>query len=423
MYNILCVDDTQANLFILESLFEQYNDKYNVITALSGEDALGVLLDEKIDIILLDVMMPGLNGFETAEMIKANKQTKNIPIIFLTAKKDNETIKSAFNYGVDYLSKPYGEYELFSRINSHLKLMQYQKELKKQLIFNQSIIDSQHNIIIINDETTHKMTSVNKSFLEFFHATSLEDFISRHSCISELFMEYENYFSLHTLNDGKSWINSISSNDSSEYNVLIMDIDTFTPCAFKIDVNTIENTNNYVITLTNITKLTTKSKHFEHKATYDALTGIYNRSKFNDILNEKYELFKRYQNNICFAIFDIDFFKKVNDTYGHIIGDKTLITFSKTINDAVRVTDTFARWGGEEFVLLMPETSLDNAIKTVDHLRKLIENTSFKEVNKITCSVGVSKFNIDDTIDNILIRSDEALYEAKESGRNKVCSK
>ena len=423
MYNILCVDDTQANLFILESLFEQHNDKYNIITALSGEDALGVLLDNQVDIILLDVMMPGLNGFETAEMIKNNKQTKNIPIIFLTAKRDDETIKNSFTYGVDYLSKPYDEYELFARVDYHIKLIQLQRDLQHQLVFNQSVIDSQNNIIIINDEKTHKMISVNKSFLEFFHVKSLEEFTSKYICISELFMEYENYFSMQMLNDGKSWVNTIFSNNSSEYNVLIMDIDTFTPCAFRIDVNNINYTTNYVITLTNITKLTTKSKLFEHKATYDALTGIYNRSKFNDVLNENYELFKRYNINLCFAIFDIDFFKKVNDNYGHIIGDETLITFAKTINDAVRVTDTFARWGGEEFVLLMPEISLDNAIKTVDHLRKLIEDTSFKEVNKITCSVGVSKFNIDDTIDNILIRSDEALYEAKESGRNKVCSK
>ncbi len=421
MYNILCVDDTPANLLVLESLFETHNDKYNIITVESGHGALGILLSQSIDLILLDVMMPELDGFETAQLVKANKQTEDIPIIFLTAKRDDETIKNAFIHGVDYLSKPYDEFELFIRVDIHLKLAISQKKLNEQIVFNQSVLDSQKSILFIQDGDGLVLT--NKSFLNFFNVKSIDEFNSINGCVSDLFMEYENYFSLHILNDSIHWCDKLSGHEDIEYNILIMDTTIFEPKAFRINVNGISNTNKFIVSLTDITQLTTKSKNFEIKATYDALTNIYNRSKFNELINEHYNLFKRYNTPLSFAIFDIDFFKKVNDTYGHMIGDETLITFSKTIDDATRETDIFARWGGEEFVLLMPETSIEEAKTAVEHLRKLIEQTHFKKVKTITCSIGISQFNQDDTIDDILMRSDEALYKAKESGRNKVCIK
>jgi len=421
MYDILCVDDTPANLLVLESLFEVYEDKYNIITAESGNDALGILLSQNIDIILLDVMMPGLSGFETAQLVKSNKKTKDIPILFLTAKRDNETIKDAFTYGVDYLSKPYDEFELITRVETQLKFVESQKQLQEQISFNKSILNAQQNITFIQDKD--KIITANKSFLSFFNLKNIEEFNAQHKSISSLFMEYENYFSLHVLNHGEHWCNELSAQEDTEYNILMMDVDTFQPRAFKINVNNIAKTDKFVVSLTDITVLTTKSKTYEIKATYDALTNIYNRSKFNDLIEEYYSIFKRYNTPLSFAIFDIDFFKKVNDNFGHIIGDETLIKFAQTIDNATRDTDMFARWGGEEFVLLMPETSMDEAKLATDKLRQIIENTPFVQVGNVTCSIGVSQFQKGDTIDDILIRSDEALYEAKETGRNKVCTK
>jgi len=422
VYNILCVDDTEANLFILESLFEQYNDNYNVITALSGEKALGVLLENKVDLILLDVMMPVLSGFETARLIKANKLTKDIPIIFLTAKRDDETIHDSFKYGVDYLSKPYDEFELFTRIDTHLKLVESKQELKKQVEFNQAVLDSQRNIIFIQDK--NEIVKANKSFLDFFNVKSIEQFNNMYSCITELFMEYENYFALNILNNHKLWYEDIIHTDKvTEYNIMIMDTKIFEPKSFKIDVSEIKGSQKFVITFTDITSLTTKSKRFETKATYDELTSIYNRSKFNEVMIEYFNLFTRYNEPLCFAIFDIDFFKQVNDTYGHLVGDEVLIKFSQTINSMVRATDVFARWGGEEFTLLMPGTKIDDGFEVVNKIREVIENVKFEVIGQKTCSVGVTQFKKDDTIDSALVRADEALYEAKESGRNKVCVK
>jgi len=123
------------------------------------------------------------------------------------------------------------------------------------------------------------------------------------------------------------------------------------------------------------------------------------------------------------VFFDLDFFKKVNDTYGHDIGDETLITFAKTIDENIRVTDVFARWGGEEFTLIMPNTTIENGFQVVDNLRKLIQNTRFKQIGHKTCSVGLTSFKDGDVIESIVARADEALYEAKETGRNKVVVK
>lgn len=419
MYTVLCVDDTPANLLVLESLFEDYNTEYKIITVQGGYEALEVLLKVSVDLILLDVMMPEIDGFQTAQLIKTNKLTKNIPIIFLTAKRDDQTIEKAFEYGVDYLSKPYDERELMARVESQIKLVDVQKKLNQQILFNQSVLDSQKNIMMIHGDDG--VISANKSFLEFFSVNTVEEFSKNINCISELFMEYDNYFSLHILNGNKVWVDAISNSKENEYNVLIMDTNTFEPRAFKIDVSSIDNTDKFVISLTDITAITTKSRRFENKATYDALTNIYNRSKFNEELEEHYNLFKRYKHPLCFAIFDIDFFKQVNDTYGHVVGDDTLITFSKTIDEAVRSTDIFARWGGEEFTLLMPDTNIEDGFKVVEHLRELIENVTFKIVGQKTCSIGITQFKESDTIDSVLVRSDEALYEAKESGRNKVC--
>ncbi len=421
MYNILCVDDTEANLFVLESLFETKMDEYNLILVKSGTEALKVLLKESIDLILLDVMMPELNGFETAQLIQSNKKTQKIPIIFLTAKRDKETIHTAFKYGVDYLSKPFDEDELLIRIGSHLEVIELHSKLAKQIVFNQSVLDSQQNIIFIHDD--NGLVNVNKGFFSFFNVKTIEEFNSTYGSVVSQFMEYENYFSLSGLNNSVPWLSELSSKENTQYSILLLNHNTFEPETFVIDVNPIQYSDKFVVTLTNITSITTRSKKYEMKATYDVLTNIYNRSKFNECIEEQHKLFARYGGDLCFAIFDIDFFKKVNDVHGHVVGDETLITFAQTIEENVRNTDVFARWGGEEFTLLLPQTKLESASFVVENLRRLIEKVDFKAIGQKTCSIGLTQFKEGDTIDTVLVRADEALYEAKESGRNKVCIK
>ena len=156
----------------------------------------------------------------------------------------------------------------------------------------------------------------------------------------------------------------------------------------------------------------------------DGLTGIYNRKYFVSESEKELSRSLRYQRNFCLALFDIDHFKNVNDTFGHLVGDSVLTALAKRIQNSLRTTDVFARWGGEEFIVMMPETDLAQGLKAAERIRLLIEEQPFEGVGSVTVSVGVSDAcSLDKTVDDITKRADEALYEAKTCGRNIVKSR
>ena len=157
-------------------------------------------------------------------------------------------------------------------------------------------------------------------------------------------------------------------------------------------------------------------------STIDPLTGIYNRVKFNDELKKWMDYSKRYETHFSVIIFDFDDFKNVNDTYGHMIGDKVIIETVNIIKDSIRQTDVFARWGGEEFVLLFPNTNRQEALELVERLRILVANNIFEIVGNVTCSFGLAMFQENDNEDTLLNRADEFLYVAKGQGKNRVAS-
>jgi len=152
----------------------------------------------------------------------------------------------------------------------------------------------------------------------------------------------------------------------------------------------------------------------------DPLTGIYNRAKQNEELNRCINYSQRYNTDLSIVIIDLDDFKKVNDNYGHLIGDKLIIGFVKIVKDIIRKTDIFARWGGEEFVLILPNTDLDEAIEISERIRKTVESNEFEKVNKLTCSFGVAQLSQADDTYSILQKADQMLYTAKNAGKNTV---
>ena len=292
---ILCIDDTPSNLFTIKSVINTLADElYDVITVESAMDGLDVLLRKKVDVILLDVMMPEVDGFETAKMIKSNRKTKNIPVLFLTAKKDDETIESCFTLGNDYINKPFNHVELLARISFHLRLSDKELEVHKREV------------------------------------------------------------------------------------------------------------------------------ELTHEANFDSLTQIYNRKMFHKLMNEKIDLFKEQQKPFVLIMLDIDYFKNVNDKYGHLVGDEVLKIMSKEIKSHIRDSDVLARWGGEEFALSF-NINITHAKEVAENLRKYVENIDFPSVGKITCSFGLTEYIDGDTLDTLTKRADAALYDAKSSGRNRVC--
>ena len=158
-------------------------------------------------------------------------------------------------------------------------------------------------------------------------------------------------------------------------------------------------------------------------AEYDPLTKIYNRVKINDVFIDVFYDATRYNNEFSVILLDIDFFKSINDTYGHNVGDKVLVELARLINMKLRENDTFARWGGEEFLIISEKTTVKTVQQLAARLRLEIERFSFDTVQHITCSFGVTQFKAGDTQQRLLERVDIALYEAKENGRNQVVVK
>lgn len=158
----------------------------------------------------------------------------------------------------------------------------------------------------------------------------------------------------------------------------------------------------------------------ERQATTDSLTGIYNRLKFNEMLDREIQEALRYNNPLSLIMFDIDHFKAINDTYGHLAGDVVLREVSRVISDNIRNVDIFARWGGEEFIVLSPNNEWKSAWQLAEKLRAQIEKFDFSCPCTVTCSYGVTQFQENDTVDSLIKRVDYALYQAKERGRNRV---
>jgi diguanylate cyclase (GGDEF)-like protein len=153
----------------------------------------------------------------------------------------------------------------------------------------------------------------------------------------------------------------------------------------------------------------------------DTLTGLYNRRRMNEVLQEHVANAARYQDFFALILFDIDNFKHINDDFGHNVGDKVLVILTSATKNLLRKTDYFCRWGGEEFLILLPKTGIEEAAEIAEKLRQEIESTTYPHHDKVTCSFGVAQYSETPEIENIINQADNALYQAKTTGKNRVC--
>jgi chemotaxis family two-component system sensor kinase Cph1 len=167
-------------------------------------------------------------------------------------------------------------------------------------------------------------------------------------------------------------------------------------------------------------ELEEKNKTLVILSTTDQLTELYNRRHLEHVLEEKIQLSERYKTPLCTIMMDIDHFKSINDNHGHDVGDQVLKSMSESLSESVRVTDTVGRWGGEEFLILAPETDMDSCLNLAERIRIDIQDKTHASINQITASFGISQFKSGDTKNSLIKRSDEGLYKAKEKGRNRV---
>lgn len=288
------------------------------------------------------------------------------------------------------------------------------KKVNLQERYIKTILDSQKNIVVVTDGKG--LLFANQAFYDYFGYPSLDNFRHDHACICDFFESGESDEYLQPKIDGLLWTDYLIQYNMKEQKVK-MTVGEHTSI-FTVHAKRMEYAGEirHVVVFTDITKL-------NQLATQDVLTQVANRFQFDNVLEHSISLAQRYGRTLSILLIDIDFFKEVNDTYGHLIGDEVLKKLARTLSDGIRKSDVIARWGGEEFVILLPDSELSSALKLAETLRIKVAETDFEPVTKqVTCSIGVARWNEGENSDQLLKRVDEKLYSAKENGRNRVIS-
>jgi diguanylate cyclase (GGDEF)-like protein len=287
------------------------------------------------------------------------------------------------------------------------------KEIKNRE-YARKLINLQRDLIIVTNGKVIKDT--NDAFLDFFNYKTLDDFKQEHKCICNLFVKEDGY--IQEKASDTTWIEYVQKHPEKEHRVKFLS-KKGEERTFMLEIKRIDDSNTFFILFRDITDdLKIKAK-LEARANFDSLTGIFNRSRFEFFLNRELKTSNRYGGVFSLIMFDIDRFKEINDAYGHDVGDIILKELTSLVSTHVRDIDIFARWGGEEFMIIS-KIDIDEAIRLSQKLRHMIESYNFTTVEKLTCSFGVTQYKENDTKMSIVKRCDDALYRAKESGRNRV---
>jgi two-component system cell cycle response regulator len=449
--SVLIVDDLLPNVKLLEAKLT--NEYYDVITARSGIEAIKIAGESPIDIILLDVMMPEMDGFEACRRLKSNPLTAHIPVVMVTALTEVEDRIQGLEAGADdFLTKPINDMALFARIRSlvRVKIMLDELRLRDQtdsqlgMINNDNILlkeITQARILVVDDDAIQakhiasKLSSITDSTIHLITDPSqaLDKVTSESYDLVIISTQLQGV-------DGLRVCSQIRSHEKVRHVPLLMLVeenDTRTLIkGFDLGVNDYLVTpieSNEVLARVS-TQIRRKRYQDALKSSYrislnlaltDGLTGLYNRRYFDVHFKALVEQAVKNSKPLVLLMTDIDFFKQVNDIHGHIAGDEILKQIAERLSTHIRLTDLIARYGGEEFVIVMPNTDLLTAQQVAERLRMFIEKTPFiisssgTQLSK-TISIGLSLLKPEDSLESLLQRADKGLYTAKENGRNIV---
>jgi two-component system cell cycle response regulator len=447
---VLVVDDVELNVKLLEAkLASEY---FEVVSANNGARALDIADSELPDIILLDVMMPRMDGFEVCRRLKANLRTADIPVVMVTALSDVTDRLRGLEAGADdFLTKPVSDIALFARVRSlvRLKRMMDELRLREEVCGRFSSDDagdsltadvSAARILLIEEQgfaasrIIETLTPVAASVLRASSCAEAQSLLddSVELVIASLSMSD---------GDPLRLVSQWRANESSrQLPILLMADDSELPRLAKgLDLGA----NDYLIRPVDRNELLARvrtqirrkrlqerlRKNYDRGITLaltDELTGLYNRRYLFAHLNEVLGRMAEGGNETALMLFDIDHFKQVNDRFGHPAGDEVLRDLAARAMRQVRSVDLVGRLGGEEFVVVMPETSLSGAVVVAERLRVAVADEPFILQDNggklpITVSVGIAVTGkTTDTLESLLKRADEALYAAKNAGRNRV---
>jgi len=448
---VLVVDDLPQNVKLLEAKLA--NEYYDVAAAYSGTQALAKVKGFSPDIILLDVMMPDMDGFETCRRLKSDPETAYIPVVMITALSDVEDRVKGLESGADdFITKPINDLHLFARVKSlvRLKMITDELRLRDQTSSQLGIIDQpfltadfnyKANILVVDDDIVESR-QIQEKLSSFGHKVTISEpkkameNVSRESY--DLIIISTQLYEI----DGLRLCSQIRNNDSSRQIPLLILVDgddkSLLVKGFEMGINdylvTPIDQNELVARVK--TQIRRKSYQDALKANYqqslslavvDSLTQLYNRRYLDVHLKNIVEQSLAKGKDLSLMTIDIDHFKQVNDApgFGHHIGDQVLKQIAERILNSIRSTDLATRPGGEEFVIAMPGTSPKSAAEIAERVRFGIASVPFKISAgdgslKCTVSIGLTSLKVGDGPDDLLKRSDEALYKAKKDGRNKI---
>ncbi len=448
---ILVVDDIPANVKLLEIKLQA--EYFEVLTAVDGPSALEVVEREAPDLILTDVMMPGMDGFELCRRLKSNLATSHIPVVMVTALSDADDRVRGLEAGADdFLTKPCNDIALFARVRSLARLKVMLDELRvRQAASGQQVVDESSlgsdeetadARILIADASDLLTAKIRENLSQVGHqvevatngAKALEVALGGNFdlIIVSLFIGAE---------DGLRLCSQLRSQEETRHVpiLLTLDEDDLPRLAKGLELGVTD----YLIKPIDGNELRARCRTQIRRRRYhdqlrvvlrqsvalaytDPLTGVYNRRYLNAHLDRKIMEIADSVKPVSLLILDIDNFKYVNDNHGHAVGDEVLVALANRVSDGLRDLDMVARYGGEEFVVVMPDSEAEDALSAAERIRRRIAETPFACAGvadglSVTVSVGVATTNDPlEPMDSLIGRADAALYVAKNEGRNRV---
>ncbi|PLX66110.1 MAG: hypothetical protein C0603_11890 [Denitrovibrio sp.] len=387
----------------------------NLFVFTNGKEALDAFEEYKPDLIITDIRMPVMDGLEMSDKIK--KLNPTVPIIVTTGHNDEELFLKSINIGIDkYIKKPIDFAYLIDVIKKITASIIHEKQMEKQNDFLREVLDLNPNFVITTNGV--KCTYLNESFKEFLGVSNVSDYIERYVNINSVLVQKEEMF--YTGKSVRDWILETQREQIKNRMVVLQPLLSNEETTCLMNIKAVPEKDEWLLSFADVTMLEKEKQLYRMLSQQDPLTKINNRKKFFDEVEKELERVVRYGQDVSLLIMDIDFFKEVNDRYGHLAGDKVLIELTEIVSNNIRKSDVFARYGGEEFVLMMPGTDLEGAHEKADHIRKIIAEHKFSNCGQVTCSFGVASYKTGDTVDSFVQKADIALYYSKESGRNKV---
>jgi two-component system cell cycle response regulator len=446
---VLVVDDILANVRLLEAkLAAEY---FDVVSAMNGADALEAVQRTNPDIVLLDVMMPGIDGIEVCRRIKANPLTQHIPVVMVTALDQPEDRVRGLEAGADdFLTKPVSDVSLFCRVKSLVRLKMLTDELRTRTGSDplrlpgtdQAAADNRPGQVLVIDNRAAVAERIRTALAGKHDVTIMGE--PQHAL--EVLGSVDSRFELIIVNldmEGVDALRICSQLKSTEQTrqtpiLIIVDPDDHQRLLRALDMGV----NDYLIRPLDKQELqarvSTQVRRFRYTeqlrtsvrasiemAVTDALTGLYNRRYLETNLAHLIEHAVNRGKALSVLTLDVDFFKSVNDTHGHDAGDRVLQEMAGRIRAAIRNVDLACRTGGEEFVVVLPGADLGTSERVGERIRKMVAARPFNAAPdcqlSITVSVGISSLGgTEESVEDLLKRADQALYRAKREGRNRV---